>query len=165
MSASSQHKDKVSLETQVYLEEIARLTSNGLNPQQIAIKADLDEATVRRLMALPEFEAIFSHFDPSAYKTWRETRDSESLRQAVISQAREDAPEHYRMLRELVRTSTQLRDAERAVIIEKLIKFSGDIGEGAEHETVSLSQAQLANIHETLNETARASDTGNQDSA
>src|SRR3990172_10131839 len=137
----------------VFIEEVARLTAKGLEIEDIARQADLDLTTVRQIQAHPDFDKFFEQIDPDGFAVWRQAREDQIARQRVMSMAREDAPEHYRMLRELARNG-DMKDAERASLLERLVKIAGVIQETGE-EIVRMSPAQLQLLAESLNEIPR----------
>lgn len=134
--------------TQLFLEEIVRLTAQGLEPPRIARDLDLDLNAVTGLMALPQFNEIFELLDPEKHKTWTSVRMAQLANQRVRTLARNDAVDHYTMLRELVRSTVDMRDETRASILERLIKMSGLLDQEVEEEVVHLAPNQIANINQ-----------------
>jgi len=136
--------------TQVLLEEIAKLLAQGLALEHVAIQADMDEATVSRLIAHDAFPAVFKSLAPGAYERWHEAKEADIAQRRVKAMAQEDAPEHYRMLRAIVREEGhKFHAVERARVLESLIKMSGVIKEDSTVEVVELSPGQLDNIGQT----------------
>jgi len=136
------------------LQRIARLTAEGLDPEQIRSQTDLDVSFIRKVQALDEFSEALREENPAAHDLWQEAMAQQHAKRRVKAAAREDAPEHYEMLKDLVRTSRELRDTEKARILENLLKFSGAVDEHVEEETVYLSPTQLAILQETQVELA-----------
>lgn len=135
-------------QTQVFLEEIVRLTARGYEPERVAREMDLDLAAVTGLMALPQFNELFALLDPAKHQAWTEARLSQLANQRVRTLARNDAVEHYLKLREIVRTSTDMKESERAALLERLIKMSGLLDEEVHEEVVHLAPSQIANINQ-----------------
>lgn len=135
-------------QTQVFIEEVVRLTAQGYEPARVAREMDLDLATVTGLMVLPHFNDTFVLVDPDKHRAWTEARLAQLANQRVRTLARNDAVEHYMMLRESVRTSTEMRESERASLLERLIKMSGLLDEDVHEETVHLAPSQIANINQ-----------------
>lgn len=137
---------------------IAKLTAEGLEPEQIRARTDLDVSFIRRVQAHPSFVETLREVSTDAADLWEEAQSARFARRRVKAAAREDAPEHYQMLRDLVRTSAELKDTEKAGILRDLIKFSGAVDEQVEEETIVLASSQLALIQETLREVSGADD-------
>lgn len=137
---------------QVLLRQIAELTAEGLEPEQIRSRTDLDVSFIRRVQALEEFEVELERISPEAAQLWREAKASSHAKRRVKLAAREDAPAHYQMLRDLVRTSNSMRDTEKANFLIQMIKFSGAVDEHVEEETVHMAPSQLALIQQALEE-------------
>ena len=135
-----------------FLRVIASLTAEGLEPEEIRSRTDLDVSYIRRVQALDEFDEALREVSPSAHELWTEAKSHRFAKRRVKMAAREDAPEHYQMLRDIVRTSKELSDQDKARILEKLIQFSGAVDEQVEEETIHLSPTQLAAVQETIRE-------------
>ena len=136
------------------LKLIAELTAEGLGPEEIRSRTDVDVSFIRRVQALDEFPAALKAVSETAHELWQEAQSQHFARRRVKLAAREDAPEHYQMLRDLVRTSGELKDTEKAAILRELIKFSGAVDEKVEEETIQLVPTQLAILQEALFETS-----------
>lgn len=147
----------LSAQTQVFVEEAVRLTSLGHDPEHVAREMDLDLASVVALMALPQFAETFKLLAPEKFQIWTEARMAQLANQRVRTLARNDAVDHYMMLRDAVRNSTELREGERIAALEKLIKMSGLLDEQVSEEVVHLSPAQMENINVTIAEVQGAS--------
>ena len=132
---------------------IAELTAEGLAPEEIRSRTDVDVSFIRRVQALDEFPEALKAISETAWELWQEEASQKFARRRVKLAAREDAPEHYQMLRDLVRTSNELKDSDKAQILRELIKFSGAVDERVEEETISLVPTQLAILQEALFET------------
>ena len=139
-------------QTRAYIEEIAKLTARGMEPEQIRQVTDLDLTTIRRVQALEEFLPELARVSPDAARLWEESQAASMARKRVKLQAREDAPEHYQMARDIVRTSKGLSDQNKLAALFKLLDFSGASDETVEEETIALSPSQLALINATLKE-------------
>lgn len=138
---------------EVYLRQIARLTADGLEPEQIRAVTDLDVTFIRRLQGEDTFLPALREFSEDAAKLWAESKSLEHARKRVKLAARADAPEHYQMLRDLVRDQkNDLKTLERANLLRDMIKFSGAVDEAMDEEVVSLTPSHLAIIQETLRE-------------
>lgn len=126
------------------LEIIARLFSEGYDFENVARRADLDVPELSHIISTIEFESIFNTIDPEAYAVWKQARASELSKRKVIAAAREDAPEHYQMLRDIVRDpKSGLRPPERAAYLKELIKMSKVLDNPDTDETVSMAPVQL----------------------
>lgn len=141
--------DTPSLRT--YIQEIAKLTARGLEPEQIRQTTDLDLSVIRKAQADEAFEPALRAISPEAADLWNETQTAIISRKRVKIAAREDAPEHYRMIRDIVREGN-LNDRDKLQALLKLLDFSGAADENVEDEQISLSPSQLALITETLRE-------------
>ncbi|MGH9427296.1 MAG: hypothetical protein ACRD2L_13455 [Terriglobia bacterium] len=137
---------------QTILEEVVRLTIKGFDPARIAREIDLDPTTIFNFMALPAFRETFKLLEPEKFSSWEDARVAQNAEQQVRHLAQSDAVEHYTRLRELARTSSDMRDSERASLLERLVKMSGLLDREVEAEIVHLSPAQLANINQAYNE-------------
>lgn len=142
----------LSLADKARLEEIAKLTAKGYEPEQIRHVTDLDVVYIRRIQARQEFEDALRAFSPEAAKLWEESQRSSQARKRVKIAAREDAPEHYQMARDIVRNSGSLSDKDKVGYLIKLLEFSGAVDETVEEEVISLAPSQLSLIQETLRE-------------
>ena len=136
------------------LEEIAKLTAKGYEPEQIRHVTDLDVVYIRRIQAREEFEPALRAVSPEAAQLWEESQRSSQARKRVKIAAREDAPEHYQMARDILRTSTALSDKDKLGYLIKMLEFSGAVDETVEEEVISLAPSQLSLIQETLRELA-----------
>ena len=135
-----------------HVEEIAKLTARGLEPEQIRQITDLDVIFIRKIQALDDFEPALRAISPGAATLWQEAQLSTQARKRVKIAAREDAPEHYRRARDIVRDSEQLSDKDRVTYLLKLLEFSGAADETVEEEVITLAPSQLALVQETLKE-------------
>jgi len=145
------------IRTQILLEEVAKLLSKGLSLEHVAIQADMDEETVARLVSHDAFDGIFASIAPQAHKRWREARQEDLSQRRVKVMAQEDAPEHYKMLRRLVRESAaSLSPDSKARILTDLIKMSGALKDESERRVVELSPGQLDWLLEGDKETEEA---------
>ena len=136
-----------------FLQIIASLTAEGLEPEEIRSRTDLDVSYIRRVQALDTFPEALRAESEAAFELWTEAQTHKLAKRRVKMAAREDAPEHYQMLRDLVRESAELKDSEKASLLERMIKFSGAVDETVEEETIHLSPTQMAILQETLLET------------
>ena len=123
----------------------------------MAIDAAMDEATVSNLIANEAFDAVFKAIDSKAHAKWLDRKQEEVSQRRVKSMAQEDAPEHYRMLRRLVRErASQMTPSDNARILTDLIKMSGALKEDSAREVVELSPGQLDWLLEGDRETEEA---------
>ena len=139
-------------QTQIFIEELVRLTILGHDPERCARDMDLDIAAIIALIGRPEFDESFRLLAPAKHQAWVEARQAQLANQRVRTLARNDAVEHYLMLRDQVRKSTEMREAERAQLLERLIKMSGLLDDEAHEEIVHLAPSQIANINVAYNE-------------
>lgn len=140
-------------DVRAHVENIARLTAKGMEPEQIRQVTDLDVIFIRRIQALDEFEPALRKASPEAATLWQESKSSEQARKRVKIAAREDAPEHYQMARDIVRQGAGLSEKDRLQALFKLLDISGVADETVEEETIALAPSQLALIADTLKET------------
>lgn len=132
-------------------EEIAKYLSKGLEPENIAIQTGLELDFIHRCIANHEFDDIFENIDPENYKIWKQQQGELISQRRVKTQAQMDAPEHYAKLKQIA-DSGELRDGERALIYQTLIKMSGAVDKDDIVEKTVLSKAQLDIIAEALYE-------------
>jgi hypothetical protein len=135
-----------------HIEQIAKLTARGLEPEQIRHITDLDVSFIRKIQADDAFEPALRALSPESADLWKESQTSVQARKRVKIAAREDAPEHYARARDIVRNSRDLSDKDRVTYLLKLLDFSGAADETVEEEVITLAPSQLALIQETLRE-------------
>lgn len=140
-------------ETINLMEGIARGLKEGLTVQQIAIRANLDTPTVDGIIARAEFHEVFKELDPAAYESWQRDQQDLTAKRAVRTMARADAVEIYQMLKNLVTTSTSMKDSEKATHLFNLLKIGGVLDKGIDDEPpVRLSEGTAELFRETLTE-------------
>ena len=121
--------------------------------EHVAIKADMDQASVRALMADDAFDEIFEQVDPKAFAHWKENKKAEQSERRVKVMAAEDAPTHYKMLRDFVRRNgSKMNPSDYVRSLERLILMSGVLKDTASVEVVELSPGQLENMDATEKE-------------
>jgi hypothetical protein len=100
-----------------------------------------------------DFKATFKTIDPIAFSDWEETRQDVASKRLVKSLARQDAVANYRAAKSII-DSGELSDKDRLAGLFKMLDMSGTIADDVIEEVTHLSQANLRNIAEALNETS-----------
>jgi len=137
----------------VYLEEIAALFAQGLSPEHVAIKYNVDTSFVEKVLADPKFEKIFSTVDPHAYENWKAAQSEQISKKRLKAQINEDAPEFYKIVADLVRNKdSSLTDRERCDYALKLASMSDAAKKDLDVEHVVLSEHQLGIFQEAWKE-------------
>ncbi len=145
--------DNLSRELLLTMEGIAKLLSAGTDLVNIARQTNLDVPTVDGLVAREEFHAVFAELDPSAYGRWVDDQGDLTARRAVKNMARADSQDFYKEIRNLVKTSDQLRDLEKINTYLALMKIGGVADkDGTEQERVTLTAGSLNLLSTTLKE-------------
>ena len=139
----------------IYLEEIAALFAQGLSPEHVAIKYNVDISFVEKVLADPKFEEILREIDPAAHETWKSAQSQDISRKRLKAQINEDAPEFYKIVADLVRNeSSSLTDRERCDYALRLAQMSDAARKDIEVAEVILNEHQLHIISEALKETS-----------
>jgi hypothetical protein len=135
------------------MERLIKLLVKGDTLDQIAPKLNMGATDVKGLVLHPEFEAFFERLDKKGYKTWKEALDAKAQREQVKTEATRDAGEYYRKAREIVLSSSELKDKERLDALLKLLSMSDALGEGVTEEIIRLAPASFTSLREVLEET------------
>jgi hypothetical protein len=135
------------------IEGVAGLLAQGKSLEQIAIDTALDVPYLNGLVESKEFKATFKTIDPVAYADWEETRKDVASKRLVKSLARADAVDNYKAAKAILATG-ELSDKDRLQGLFKMLDMSGTIADDVVEEVTHLSQSNLRNIAEALNETS-----------
>jgi hypothetical protein len=135
------------------IEGVAALLAQGKSLEQIAIDTALDLPYLNGLVESKDFKATFKTIDPIAFSDWEETRQDVASKRLVKSLARQDAVANYRAAKSII-DSGELSDKDRLAGLFKMLDMSGTIADDVIEEVTHLSQANLRNIAEALNETS-----------
>jgi hypothetical protein len=144
---------KISERDKLNIEGVAALLAQGKSLEHIAIDTALDLPYLQVLVNSSEFKATFKTIDPDAYSDWEENQRDVAAKKVVKALAREDAVDNYKLARDIIRTG-ELSDKDRLQGLFKMLDISGTAGDDVVEETVQLSQANLRNIAEALDETS-----------
>lgn len=135
------------------IEGVAGLLSQGKRLEDVSIETALDLPYLNGLVESKEFKSIFKKIDPQGYADWEETRLDVASKRLVKSLARRDAVANYESAKSLIATG-DLSDKDRLAGHFKMLDMSGTIGDEIIEEVTHLSQANLRNIAEALDETS-----------
>ena len=132
---------------------VAELLSSGQDVAQIAQSTDLQATFLEQLLLRDEFLEFFASESPAAFKIWKQARAEEQSSELVKSLAKANALRNFKALQRLADDpENNLKDAERAAILEKLLKMSGQVQDEAIVEVVKISAAHLAALRGAASE-------------
>jgi hypothetical protein len=135
-----------------YLETIATHIAKGDEPEVIARKTNLDINFILKCCSDPQFDDVLKSIDPNAFKEWKQARAQQQAQARVKQMAREDAPENYKKLKELIESKV-LDPKDEAAYLLKMIQIADVVGKGQEEEIIKLTPMQMQVIKRTLEET------------
>jgi len=135
------------------IEGVAGLLSQGKTLEDISIETALDLPYLQRLIDSSDFKSTFKLIDPQSYEDWEEHQKDVASKRLVKSLARGDAVANYKAARAIIETG-DLSDKDRLQGYFKMLDMSGTIGDEVIEEITHLSQANLRNIAEALDETS-----------
>ena len=145
--------DSISRELLLTMEGIAKLLSAGTDIVNIARQTNLDVPTVDGIVAREEFHEVFRELDQSAYQRWVDDQGDLTARRAVKNMARSDSVENYKQIRDILKTSDQLRDHEKIGHLLTLLKIGGAMeSDDNDVQRVVLSEGSLDLLSTTLKE-------------
>ena len=129
------------------------LLSSGQDVAQIAQSTDLQATFLEQLLLRDEFLEFFASESPEAFKIWKQARVEEQSSELVKSLAKANALRNFKALQSLADDlENNLKDTERAAILEKLLKMSGQVQDEAVVEIVKISAAHLAALRGAASE-------------
>ena len=132
---------------------VVGLLSAGQDVAQIAQFTDLQATFLEQLLLRDEFLEFFASESPEAFKIWKQARVEEQSSELVKSLAKANALRNFKALQRLADDpENNLKDAERAAILEKLLKMSGQVQDEAVVEIVKISSAHLAALRGAASE-------------
>lgn len=142
------------------MERLIKLLVKGDTLDQIAPKLNMGVMDVKGLVLHPEFEPYFERLDKKGYKVWKEALDANARREQVKTEATKDAGEYYRKAREIVLSSSELKDKERLDALLKLLSMSDALGEGVTEEIIRLAPASFSHLQKVLSEVEDSQELG-----
>ena len=132
---------------------VVGLLSSGQDVAQIAQSTDLQATFLEQLLLRDEFLELFASEFPAQFKIWKQARVEEQSSELVKSLAKANALRNFKALQSLADDpENNLKDAERAAILEKLLKMSGQVQDEAVVEIVKISSAHLAALRGAASE-------------
>jgi hypothetical protein len=132
-----------------YIEEIARRTAEGEEPEVISRVTNLDITTVYKCMSDPRFDEVLQSLSPEAFKEFKQARAADQSGMRVKTKAKENALRNYDALQELV-DSKVLDPKDEAAYRLKLLQVSGAVEKEVEERVIKLAPAQMSTLKETF---------------